>query len=63
MEIKVLSPLMRIFCFFPRWVAARDDSGVAEVGQWTRGEAEGAAKVPVGTAAGGGGGSVGPQTT
>jgi hypothetical protein len=52
---------MRTFCFLPRWVAARDDSGAAE-GAWVGGEAGGAAEGPTGSAAEGGGGTTGPQT-
>jgi hypothetical protein len=55
MEINVLRPLKRMFCFLPRWVAARDDSGVAKVarlliagGEGARaGEAGAAAEVPI----------------
>jgi hypothetical protein len=53
MEIKVLRPLMRMFCFLPWHVAARDDSGTAEGaclltgGEGARvGEAEATAEVP-----------------
>jgi hypothetical protein len=55
MEIKVLRPLMRIFCFLPWRVAARDDSGAAEgvgllagggEGARVRGEAGATADVP-----------------
>jgi hypothetical protein len=55
MEIKVLRPLMRMFCFLPWRVVARDDSGAAEgvgllagggEGARVRGEAGATAGVP-----------------
>jgi hypothetical protein len=61
MEINVLSPLMRMFCFLPLRVAPRDDSGAAEgVGRLAGREAGVAAKVP--TVAAGGGGAAGART-
>jgi hypothetical protein len=61
METKVLSPLMRIFCFFLRWVATLDDSGAAEEGARAGGEAGATAKRPIAVAVvGRGGGTVGP---
>jgi hypothetical protein len=63
-ETKVLSPLMRIFCFFPRWVAALDDCGAAKEGARAGGEAGAAAEGPVAAVAvGGGGGTAGPRMT
>jgi hypothetical protein len=64
METKVLSSLMRIFCFFLRWLAALDDSGAAEEGAWEGQEAGVAAEGPTAAAVvGEGGGTVGPQMT
>jgi hypothetical protein len=70
MEIKVLRPLMRMFCFLPRRVAARDNSGADEgaglltggEGARAGGEAGATVEVPV-AAAGGGGESMGPRMT
>jgi hypothetical protein len=38
MDIRVLRPRTRIFCFFPRRVEALDDSGASEGGAQARGE-------------------------
>jgi hypothetical protein len=55
---------MRIFCFFPRQVAALDDSGAAEEGARAGGEAGAIAEGPATVAAaGGGGGTAGPRMT
>jgi hypothetical protein len=59
MDIKVWRPQMRTFCFFPRHAATRDDSGAAE-GAQAGGEAGAVAEGPMGSATGGGGGTVGP---
>jgi hypothetical protein len=53
-ETKALSPLMRILCFFPRWVAALDDSGAAEEGARVVGEAGATTEEPTAAAAVGG---------
>jgi hypothetical protein len=58
-EIKVLRPQMRIFCFLPRQAAARDNSGATEGARV--GEAGAAAEAPARSAVGGGGGDVGPR--
>jgi hypothetical protein len=55
MDIKVLRPRTRTFCFLPQRAAARDDSGAAE-GARTGGEAEAIAEGPIAVAAAGGGG-------
>jgi hypothetical protein len=69
MEIRVLRPLTRIFCFLPRCVAAQDDSGAAEgvgllagggEGAQVGGEAGATTEVPIALAVDGGGGSTGP---
>jgi hypothetical protein len=62
-ETKVLSPLTRIFCFFPRCVVALDDSRAAKEGARAGGEEEATAEGPTATtAAVGGGGTAGPRT-
>jgi hypothetical protein len=72
MEMRVLRPETRMFCFLPQRVAARDDSGAAEGACLLIAGGEGAlvgegagvvAEVPTVVAAGGGGGTVGPHTT
>jgi hypothetical protein len=64
METKVLSPLTRIFWFFPRRVAALDDSEAAEEGAQVGEEAGAAAQGPIATVAvDGGRGTAGPRTT
>jgi hypothetical protein len=60
MDIKVLSPRTRTFCFLPQRAAARDDSG-ADEGAKAEGEAGATVEGPVGLAACGGGGTAGPQ--
>jgi hypothetical protein len=63
MDIKVLRPRTRTFCFLPRRAAARDDSRAAEGAQTGR-EAGAVAEGPVAVAvAGGGGGTTGPRMT
>jgi hypothetical protein len=59
-EIKVLRPRTRTFCFLPRWAAARDYLRVVE-GARARGEAGAAAEAPTGSVVGGGGGVAGPR--
>jgi hypothetical protein len=61
-EIKVLGPRTRIFCFLPRRVATRDDSIAAE-GAQAGGEVGATAETPTGSMAGGGGGAAGPRIT
>jgi hypothetical protein len=60
-EIKVLRPWTRTFCFLPRRAAARDDSGATE-GARAGGEAGVVVEAPVGSAVGGVGGVANPQT-
>jgi hypothetical protein len=59
MDIKVLRPQMRTFCFLPQRATIRDDSGDVE-GAWAGGEVGAAAEGLAGSAVGGGGGAAGP---
>jgi hypothetical protein len=52
MDIKVLRPRTRTFCFLPQRAATRDNSGAAE-GAWIGGEAGVVAEGPVAVAAAG----------
>jgi hypothetical protein len=63
MDIKVLRPWTKTFCFLPQWAAAQDDLGAAE-GARTGGEAGVVAEGPIAIAtARGGGGTAGPRMT
>jgi hypothetical protein len=62
-DIKVLRPWTRTFCFLPRWAETQDDSGATE-GARIGGEAGAVAEGSVAAvAAGGGGGTAGPRMT